>query len=65
MTDSYLQNSNKGYVSFAADQRELNDIPVFPAPIHQQNSANITALSGARNFLYLIDPSNYFKKSVY
>jgi cysteinyl-tRNA synthetase len=61
MTDSYLQNSSKGYVSFAADHRELDNIPSFPAVINGQNTNNVTSLSGAKNFLYLINPSGYTK----
>jgi cysteinyl-tRNA synthetase, unknown class len=61
MTDSYAQNSSKGYVSFAADHRDLNNIPGFPSVIYNQNSNNITSLSNAKNFLYLIDPSDFTK----
>jgi cysteinyl-tRNA synthetase, unknown class len=61
MADSYVQNSAKGYVSFAADHRDLNNIPAFPAAIYSQNANNVTSLSDARNFLYLIDPSDFTK----
>jgi cysteinyl-tRNA synthetase, unknown class len=61
MTDSYAQNSCKGYVSFAADHRDLNNIPGFPQVINNKNSDNITSLSGVKNFLYLIDPSDFTK----
>jgi len=61
MTDSYVQSGGKGYVSFAADHRDLNNIPVFPPVINNQNSDNVSALSDAKNFLYLIDPTNFTK----
>lgn len=57
MTDSYVQNKNHGYVSFAADHRELDNIPTFPSTIHEVNSANITSVSQVKNLLYLINPS--------
>ncbi len=61
MADSYVQNAAKGYVSFAADNRELNNIPAFPSPIANQNDAAVKQLSQAKNFLYLINPSNFSK----
>lgn len=60
---SYNQNMNAGYVSFGANERELNAIPTFPNPIHQENSNVITQISQVENFLYLINPSNFNTKS--
>ncbi|HEX3045063.1 MAG TPA: endo alpha-1,4 polygalactosaminidase [Bacillota bacterium] len=59
MDDSYTQNHAKGYLSFAADDRELRDIPGYPATPHEVNTANINTLSDAKNFLYLLNPENY------
>ncbi len=59
MDDSYTQNANKGYISFAADHRELDDIPAYPAEPYNVNFDNITSLSQAKNFLYLLN-SNLF-----
>lgn len=56
MDDSYDQNDAKGYVSFAADHRELNNIPAYPAAIHKLNDNDITSASDVKNFLYLINP---------
>lgn len=56
MDDSYDQNDAKGYVSFAADHRELNNIPAYPAAIHNVNENDITSASDVKNFLYLINP---------
>ncbi|SHG96814.1 cysteinyl-tRNA synthetase, unknown class [Chryseolinea serpens] len=61
--DSYLQNSNAGYVSFAATQRELNVIPTVPNPIHGENNAVVTSLSQVKNFLYLINPADFPTKT--
>jgi cysteinyl-tRNA synthetase len=63
MTNSYAQNSVKGYISFAADHRELDDIPAFPSPIYNTDTNNINLLSDAKNFLYLINPPSGFSKS--
>ncbi len=63
MDDSYLQNNNSGYVSFAANQRELNNIPDYPAQIYQENNSVITSMAQVKNFLYLINPDNYSTKS--
>ncbi|MGE0078737.1 MAG: endo alpha-1,4 polygalactosaminidase [Bacteroidales bacterium] len=63
MEDSYLKNNNVGYVSFAANQRDLNNIPNYPVTIHQENNATIASMSQVKNFLYLLDPSNFANKS--
>lgn len=57
MDDSYNQNEARGYVSFAADHRELNNIPAYPATIHHVNDNDITSAGEVKNFLYLINPS--------
>ena len=38
MDDSYQQNELQGFISFSADQRELNNIPNYPLNPHQQNN---------------------------
>ncbi|MDE3145183.1 MAG: endo alpha-1,4 polygalactosaminidase [Bacteroidota bacterium] len=63
MDSSYLLNNNSGYISFAADKRQLNDIPNYPAPIYQENNSTITSILQAKNFLYLINLSNYSTKA--
>lgn len=63
MDNSYLQNSTSGYVSFSANQRELNNIPNYPTVIHQENNAVITSMTQVKNFLYLINPSNFSSKN--
>jgi cysteinyl-tRNA synthetase len=61
--DSYFQNNNAGYVSFAANKRELNSLPAYPATIYQENNTVVTAMGQVKNFLYLINPSDYATKS--
>lgn len=65
MDDSYETNKTAGYISFAADERELNSIPSYPAPLFQENNAAVNTLSGIKNFLYLINPENYVSKTAF
>jgi len=57
--NSYAQNMAKGYISFAAPERELNVIPDYPSPIRNENNSDILSLADAKNFLYLINPSKF------
>ncbi|TES92874.1 MAG: hypothetical protein E3J87_03735 [Candidatus Cloacimonadota bacterium] len=59
---SYEQNTLKGYISFAADHRNLDNIPTYPANPYNLNTSNITSLTEAKNFLYLLDPSSFADK---
>ena len=54
IADSFSKNNQKGYISFAATQRLLTEIPSYQP--YQKNSNDITKLSDAKNFLYLIEP---------
>ncbi len=59
MDDSYSQNEARGYISFAADHRELDNIPEYPKNPYNVNTDNITSLAEAQNFLYLLNPGSY------
>ena len=61
--DSYSKNNLKGYISFAATQRKLNVIPSYEP--YNKNSDDITRLSKAKNFLYLINPEKYSSKEAF
>lgn len=63
VNDSYVSNSANGYVSFAADRRDLNDIPEYPHPISFENNNVISSLSEVRNFLFLINPDQFISKA--
>jgi len=60
MDDSYGQNESKGYISFAADHRELDNIPNYPLSLHNENTSDVTSVGQVKNFLYLINPSPAF-----
>ena len=59
--ESLKQNIARGYVPFAVSGRgfAFDRIPRFPSRPVNENPANITGLSHARNFLYLRDSSQY------
>ena len=56
--NSYSQNESRGYISFAATRRDLNNIPAYPESPYNENSDNISNLSDVQNFLYILDPGN-------
>jgi len=60
--NSYLINENNGYISFAAPARELNVIPEYPAAPNNENTNDISELNDVKNFLYLINPSEFATK---
>ncbi len=58
MDDSYVQSASRGFISFAADERALDNIPSYPANPYNENDLAVTTLSDAKNFLYVLDTSN-------
>ena len=62
MDNSYSQNATSNYISFSADQRNLNNIPNYPTTIHNENNAVVTNLNQVQNFIFLINPENYTSK---
>ena len=63
--DSYTQNSIRGFISFAADHRELDNIPSYPSVPHAVSNNDILSLADAKNFLYLINPTGYDSKATF
>jgi cysteinyl-tRNA synthetase, unknown class len=64
MDDSYSRNSTKGYISFAAPERELNVIPNYPATPFNENENDILTLKDAKNFLYLLNTEKFATKEI-
>lgn len=60
MDDSYSKNNAKGYISYAAESRELDIISTYPQTPYNANSNVITSVSQVKNFLYLINPDVKF-----
>ncbi len=52
---SYNQNFAMGYISFAADHRELDNIPEYPSNPYNVNNIDVASLEDAWNFLYLLN----------
>ena len=63
--DSYARSAERGYISFAADERNLDDIPAYPAGPIGENSDSITSLEDAKNFLYLINPGGFSNRAAF
>jgi len=57
--ESYQQNLASGFISFAANHRDLDIIPLYPPQPYHVSSSAVDSLCQAQNFLYLIDPANY------
>ena len=56
---SYYHSAARGYISFAADHRELDNIPDYPENPYNVHDSDVTSLREARNFLYLINPGSF------
>jgi cysteinyl-tRNA synthetase, unknown class len=65
MDQSYQENNRSGFISFAADQRELNNIPAYPGSAYHENDININSLTQARNFLYLLNTEKFASRSLF
>ena len=62
MDDSYSKNNFRGYVSFAANHRELDNIPSYPSAPFDENNTEVNSLNEIKNFLYLINPDQFTSK---
>ncbi|MEM4134465.1 MAG: endo alpha-1,4 polygalactosaminidase [Candidatus Micrarchaeia archaeon] len=60
--DSYQKNQSFGFISFAADDRNLRKIPDYPTNPINENTNNINSLAEVRNFLYLINFEKFNSK---
>lgn len=59
---SYAWNKAYDFISFAATERDLNVIPDYPAVPYNVNTDDISTLTDAQNFLYLINSENFTDK---
>lgn len=62
---AYARNYRHDFIGFAADRRELNNIPGYPAAPYNSNSDSIKAMSYAKNFLYIINPDAFETREGY
>jgi cysteinyl-tRNA synthetase len=56
---SYSRSEGYGFISFAADHRELDNVPGYPEEPWRVNDDPVSTLSDARNFFYLIDDQQF------
>jgi len=63
--DSYARSAALGYFSFAADRRDLDDIPSYPEEPYNVHASDILSLAEAKNFLYLLDTNSFGTRSSY
>ncbi|MFV1884386.1 MAG: endo alpha-1,4 polygalactosaminidase [Balneola sp.] len=62
MDSSYAWNEEKGYISYAADSRELDQLAEYPSKIKDENNDPVQRLRDTENFLYLLNPGEYDSK---
>ena len=62
---SYAGNAAHGFIAFAADHRDLDNIPAYPVLPYNHNANNIATLSDATNFLYVLDPGGFALRQAY
>lgn len=65
MDNSYAANHARGYISFAADHRGLDNIPAYPPQPYGVNTDSVQMLSDAHNFLYLLDGEPFGSRQAY
>lgn len=63
VADSYENNNLLGFVSFAANERDLTLISDSNFPIFNENSEDVNTIHQAKNFLYLINLEKYNSKT--
>lgn len=56
MDASYAENKEQGFISYAADRRELDHIPEYPESPYGVNEEDILSLDEAKNFLFYSNP---------
>ena len=59
---SYRRNKENGFLSFAADKRNLTAVPKYPNAPYNANAKDIKTVWDAENFLYLINSEKFSTK---
>lgn len=63
VTNPIESNLDLGYISFAADDRNLRTLPKYPEVLTGENTNDINTISEAQNHLYLLNYSRFSSKS--
>ena len=61
--DAQNKNENEGFVSFIRTKENYH-YSIIPEKIHNENSNNISSLREVKNFLYLINNSNFYSDRI-
>ena len=59
---SYRRSKENGFISFAADKRDLTAVPKYPNAPYNANGKDIKTVADAENFLYLINSEKFSTK---
>ena len=59
---SYRRSKENGFISFAADKRNLTAAPKYPNAQYNANAKDINTVANAENFLYLINSEKFSTK---
>ena len=60
--DAQNKNENEGFISFIRTKENYH-YSIIPEKIHHENNNDISSLKEVKNFLYLINNSNFYSKS--
>ena len=60
--DAQNKNEKEGFISFIRTKENYH-YSIIPEKIHHENSNDISSLKEVKNFLYLINNSNFYSKS--
>ncbi len=63
--DSYRKNGALGFLSFAAERRDVDLLPTYPTTPPNENTNPVTSLAAAQNLLYLLNPGGYDSREAY
>jgi|APEBP8051073403_1049400.scaffolds.fasta_scaffold00121_61 cysteinyl-tRNA synthetase len=62
--DSYERNEKSGFLCFTRTEENYH-YTLIPTKVHNENKNNVEKLSDIKNFLYIINNSNYYSKSAF
>lgn len=65
MLKSYQLNEQQGFISFAADHRNLDNIPSYPSSAYNENDNDIDNIAQTKNFLYLLNYEEFDTKQAF
>lgn len=64
VNDSYKRNDNEGFFCFTRTEDNYH-YTLIPTKVHNENKNSVEKLSDIKNFLYIINNTNYYSKSAF